>query len=100
MREDLAIVDTRVSIFFTVLRSLFFHCMSASRHSDSTADIIRCVFLCVHGYRAFRKEVQAVLQIAAAADNSHALVSGGNGGRYMFDSWKDRRAAILVLFAR
>ena len=56
VREEMAIVHIRV--VFPV-RLLLFHCMSASRHSDSTPDIRR-VSLCVHDYRAFGT-VQAAL---------------------------------------
>ena len=75
----MAIVGIRV-VFFSV-RLLLFHCMSASRHSDSTPDIRRAS-LCVHDYRALRT-VQAALQTAAAVVSSYELVSGGNGGNSM-----------------
>ena len=55
VREENAIVDIRVVFFFSV-RLLLFHCMSASRQSDSTPDSRHAwrVSLCVHDYRAFR----------------------------------------------
>ena len=51
VREVMAIVVILVG--FVSVRLLLFRCMPASRHSDSTPDI-RCVFLCVHDYRALR----------------------------------------------
>ena len=79
VREEMAVVDIRV-VFMSV-RLLLFHCMSASRHSDSTPDTRR-VSLCAHDYHACRT-VQAALQGAAAVVSSHELVSGGNRGNSM-----------------
>ena len=73
---------TRRSLIFVwcffLVRLLFFHCLSAGRHSDSTPDSRR-VPLSVHDYRAFRT-VQAALQTAIAVVSSHELVSCGTGG--------------------
>ena len=75
-REDVAIVDICAVVFS--VRLLFFHSMSASRHSDSTPDSRRQP-LCVHDERAFRA-VQAALQTTTAILSSHELVSYGSGG--------------------
>ena len=82
VREVMAIVVILVG--FVSVRLLLFHCMPASRHSDSTPDI-RCVFLCVHDYRALRTvcTVPGALQTTAAVVSSHEVVCGGNGRNSM-----------------
>ena len=75
---------------------VFFHCLSAGRHSDSTPDGRR-VPLSVHDYRAFRT-VQAALQTAIAVVSSHELVSCGTGGT-LCCRWVDTRGHVSSVCA-
>ena len=88
VREDTAIVDTRMVVF--EFRFALFPCMSAGRHSDSTPGSRR-VPLCVHDSRLFLTE-QAALQTATAVVSSHELVSRGNE---VGSTLRSRPAAML-----
>ena len=81
VREDMAIVDVDVDVRMVILVSIApFHCMPASRRSDSTPGSRRLP-LCAHDYRALRA-VEAALQTATAVVSSHdswlVVATGGN----------------------
>ena len=83
-----------IVVWWFLIRLLFFHCMSASRHSDSTPDSKQaCSSLCSRLPRVLYGS-DSTPDSNTAVVSSHELVSCGNGGNSILKSRGNTRGHV------